>query len=153
MANAVLTQLVAEQTLTITLASLGVAAARQSTMNSNSSKYPAALLYIQITSGTAPTAGGVYSVYLLRGDGASYRSDGAGATDAAITTLLNAMKIGSIKVTNSGNTPFYWEGDTTPAGPLGTEWGIAIKNDTDQIMHATPANHYAKWVYHYPEIQ
>ncbi|SRR6266542_616832 len=157
MPNPILTQTGVKTNITITLASLAAAAVRQSTMINNSGKYPAAMLYLTIESGsTGPTAGGIYSIYLLRGDDPAtptYRTDNAGASDAALTTLLNAVKIGTIRTTATANKKFYWEGDTTPAGPLGPEWGIAIANDTDQTLHATEGNHLKEFEYIYPEIQ
>jgi len=145
-----------KQALTITLASLAAAGARQSTMVANSNNYPSAIVYLKIESGgTGPVAGKVYEVYLLRGDDASssaYRTDGAGATDAAIT-IENAQFLGTITVTNTANKVFYGEFDTTAFGPLGPEWGIAIKNATDQALHATEGNHLKEYTYFVPEAQ
>ena len=137
---------------TITLASLAAAAARQSTMLSNTTERPAALVFVRLKSGAAaPTAGRVYEVYLLRGDG-TVRTDGAGASDAAIT-IENAPLLGTIVVTNSAAKNFYGECDTAPLGPLGTEWGIAVKDGTDQALSTTEADHRAAYQYYVPEIQ
>lgn len=138
---------------TITLASLANGSARQSTLVDNSTTdYPSAIIYLKITSGsTAPTAGTVYEVYLIRGD-ATIRDDGAGATDAAIT-ILNSTLLGTIQVTANSNTAFYGVFDTSSIGVLGPEWGIAIKNNSGQALNATEGNHDYNYVYYVPEVQ
>ncbi len=151
-------------TCSLAPAGVGLAAggARQSTMISNVSGittdvgFPAAMVYIKIKSGgVAPTAGKVYEVYLLRGDDPSssaYRTDGAGASDAAIT-IENAQLLGTIVVTNNAAKNFFGEFDTAPLGPLGPEWGIAIKNATDQSLDTTESNHLKEFSYYVPEAQ
>jgi hypothetical protein len=152
-------------TLSLAPGGVGLAAggARQSTLianktsvNADGSGYPAAMVYIKIKSGAAaPTAGKVYEVYLLRGDNgssSSYRTDGAGASDAAIT-IENAQLLGTIIVTATGAKVFYGEFDTAPLGPLGPEWGIAIKNATDQALDTTEGNHLKEFSYYIPEAQ
>jgi hypothetical protein len=156
-----------KQAFTCSLAPGGVGlvagGARQSTMvanktsvNADGSGYPAALIYIRIKSGgAAPTAGKTYEIYLLRGDDPSasgYRSDNAGASDASIT-IENATLIGTIVVTNSAAKNFYGDFDTAPFGPLGPEWGIAIKNATDQTLDTTESNHLKEYSYYLPEAQ
>jgi hypothetical protein len=156
-ANEIKTKNIAKATFTITLASLANGSARQSTLVDNSSNdYPAALIFLKIKSGgTAPTAGKVYEVYLIRGNDPSssdYRSDGAGASDAAIT-IENAVLLGAIVVTNTANKVFYGEFDTAFCGPLGPEWGIAIKNNSGQALHGTEGDHYKGSAYYVPEVQ
>jgi hypothetical protein len=141
---------------------LAAAGARQSTMLNNKatvgadSGYPAALVYIKIKSGgVAPTAGKTYEIYLLRGDdpaASSYRTDNAGASDAAIT-IENAQLLGTIVVTANAAKNFFGEFDTAPLGPLGPEWGIAIKNNTDQALDTTEGNHLKEFSYYIPEAQ
>jgi hypothetical protein len=156
MASEIRSKTDAKAAFTITLASLAAAAGRQSTMINNSTLRPGAIVYVEIeTNASAPTAGQTYDVYLLRGNDASsstYRTDGAGASDAAIT-IANAQRIGSIVVTASANTKFYGEFDTAVAGQLGPEWGIAVVNNTGQAANATAANHYAGYVAYVPEAQ
>jgi len=146
---------IASASFTITLASLGNGSARQSTLLDNSNDYPSAIIYLALKSGASPpTDGAQYEVYLLRGNkhgGAStYRTDGAGATDAAIT-IVNALPLGTIRVTAAANTFFYGEFDTGWIGPLGPEWGIAVKNASGQALNA--ADHVAEYVYTVPELQ
>jgi hypothetical protein len=153
MANQINTKNIAVAALTLTLASLANGSARQSTIVDNSSTdYPAALLYIRIkSSASGPTAGNVYEIYLLRGD-ATVRDDGAGASDAGIT-IENAPLLGTIIVTNTANKNFYGVFDTSALGPLGPEWGIAVKNNSGQALSATESDHYYKYGYYVPEIQ
>lgn len=153
MANAILTKNVAAAGFTITLASLASGSARQSTLLDNSSSdYPAAIIYLKITSGSvAPTAGSIYEVYLIRGDG-TLRDDNAGATDAAIT-IENAPLLGTIVLTATTSKAFYGVFDTSSLGPLGPEWGIAVKNSSGQTLNTTEGNHDYNYVYYAPEVQ
>lgn len=139
-------------TFTMTLASLANAAARQSTLISNSNNYPSALVYLKITSGgSAPTVGTVYEVYLIRSDGTN-ATDNAGASDAAIT-LENAQLLGTIIVTATTAKAFYGEFDTAPLGPLGASWGIAVKNSTGNALSSTEGDHTKAYQYFVPEAQ
>lgn len=143
---------------TITLASLANGSARQSTMiNNSTTKWPAAIITLAIMSGgSAPTAGTVYEVYLLRQDASdetvAYRTDGAGENNAAIT-IENAPLLGTIVVTANANKTFYGDFDTAPLGPLGPGWGIAIKNSSGQSLHGTEGNHFKGYVPYSPEQQ
>jgi len=156
MANAILTKTDAVALFTITVAGLASGASRQSDMIANSSNRPAAIIPIKITTGAvAPVAGGVYTVHLIRASAASspdYRSDGAGASDAAIT-MENARFLGAIVVTASAAKAFYAEFDTSPLGPLGPSWGIIIRNATSQAASTTESDHYKGYLYYYPELQ
>lgn len=153
MANAILIDNVASAGFTITLASLANGSARQSTLIDNSSTdYPAALIYLKIkSSGSAPTAGAVYEVYLIRSDG-TIADDGAGASDAAIT-IENAPLLGTIVVTATTNKLFYGVFDTAPLGPLGHTWGIAIKNSSGQALNSTEGDMDYNYTYYAPEVQ
>ncbi|MDQ3098884.1 MAG: hypothetical protein M3Q44_04000 [bacterium] len=151
MANEIRTKLITRATMAMTLASLANGNAQQSIIVSNSNNYPAALIFLKITSGSvAPTNGTVYEVYLLRGDGTN-KTDNAGASDAAIT-IENASLLGTIVVTNNASKAFYSEFDTAPLGPLGTEWGIAVKNASGQALNSTESNHVKAYQYYVPEV-
>lgn len=153
MANEIRTKFDAVATFTITLASLAAGNARQSTIVANANARGAAVIYLKIESGNAPTAGTIYELYLLRDDGiTTLRTDNAGAADAAIT-IVNAQLIGTIVVTNTANAFFTADFDTSPLGPLGPKWGIAVKNSTDQALNAVEANHVKEYAYYLPEIQ
>lgn len=141
---------------TITLSSLASGSARQSTMVANaSSSRKAALIFMLIESGgSAPTAGAVYEIFLLRAETNSsptYRTDGAGASDAAIT-IENAPLLGTIVVTASTNKNFFGDFDTAPLGPLGTQFGIAVRNSSGQALHATEGNHLKMYQLYLPEV-
>ena len=156
MASEIRIKPITKATFTMTLASLANGSARQSTMIANSNNYPAAMVTLRIKSGgSAPTAGTTYAVYLLRGDDASsstFRSDNAGASDAAIT-IENAVLIGTITVTATTAKNFYAEFDTAPFGPLGPEWGIAVKNNTGNALSSTEGDHLKGYYYYVPEAQ
>jgi hypothetical protein len=131
----------AVSSFTITLASLAAGAARQSTFVANTNNRPYFLGAIKIRSGAvAPVAGETYEVFLLRGNGSGYRTDGAGAADAAIT-IENAELLATIVVTATANKDFFVDFDTRAVGILGTELAIAVRNSTSQALNATEANH------------
>lgn len=153
MANEIRTKFDAVSTFTITLAGLAAGSARQSTILANANNRAAAVIYLKIQSGNAPAAGTIYELYLIRDDGVTtLRTDNAGAADAAIT-IQNAQLIGTLVVTNNANTNFTGDFDTSPLGPLGPKWGIAVKNSTDQPINAVEANSVKEFAYYLPEIQ
>lgn len=155
MANAVLTKSVARATLTITLASLAnsTTAGRQSTLVSNSGNYPAALIFVKLRTGSsAPTAGSIIEVFLIRSDGTT-ADDGAGASDAALT-IENAPLLGTVAVlTNTTAKDLYAVFDTAPLGPLGGTWGIAVRNQSGTTLDTTAGNFSIGYSYYYPEVQ
>ncbi len=141
--------------MTITLASLATSAVgvgRQSTLLTNSSKRPAALVSVKMTSGAvAPTAGATYDVFLIRSDG-TVADDGAGASDAGLT-VENAEPLGSIVLTATTAKTFRKVFDTTALGPLGPTWGIAIVNRSGQTVSTTAGDHSVGYTYLVPEAQ
>jgi hypothetical protein len=152
MASEIRTKMIASAAFTITLDSLASGSARQSTLLSNSNNYPAANIYVCLQSGaSAPVAGALYEVYLIRSDG-TITDDGAGASDAAIT-IENSPLLGTIVVTASTNKSFYGVFDTSSFGPLGSTWGIAIKNGTSQALHASVSTNAVRYSYYVPEAQ
>jgi len=155
-ASAILTKFDAEGTFTITLASLANSTAgvgRQSTMVSNSSDRPAALISVKLTShaSSAPTAGAVMSVYLARDTG-TLVDDGIGASDAA-ATAENMPLLGTIVVTATAAKAFYGIFDTAALGPLGPTFGIVVVNSSGQALNATEGNHACYYRLYYPEGQ
>lgn len=155
-ASEIRTKDIAEAAFTITLAGLANSTAgvgRQSTLLSNSNDYPAALVSVKLTSNgsSAPTAGNIASVYLLR-DVGTITDDGAGASDAGLT-VENAPLLGTIVFTATTSKAFYGIFDTAPLGPLGPTWGIAIVNSSGQALHATEGNHGCFYMYYVPESQ
>jgi len=153
MPNEIRTKPITKANFTITLASLANATARQSTLLTNSSNYPGALLYFRIKSNAAPTAGSVYEIYLLRADETpTLADDNAGASDAAIT-IENSPLLGTIVLTATATKNFYGVFDTSVLGPLGPKWGIAVKNSSGQTVSTTEGDHGYEYVYYLPEIQ
>ena len=158
MANQINTKDITLGTFNITLASLANASARQSdTINNSTNDYPAALVYTTICSGAAaPTAGNIYEVYLIRGNAApasqTHMTDNAGTGDAAIT-IENAPMLGAVVVTATANKKFYGEFDTAALGPLGPQWGIAIKNNSGGTINPTAGSTLCTYVQYVPEIQ
>jgi hypothetical protein len=151
MTTEIKTKIFAPQLFTCTIAGLANGLARQSIIITNPEKYPAALISICIKSGTiAPIAGTTYAIYLLRGDGI-IRDDGAGNLDAPII-IENASLLGTIVVTATVSKNFYGIFDTSPLGPLGSEWGIAIKNNSGQALDTVEANHRKAFSYYISEL-
>jgi hypothetical protein len=141
--------------LTIDLGGLASAAGRQSDFLSNSSNRPGALVYVEIKSGTAPTAGGVYYIYLLRRDdhaSPTVTDDNAGGSDAGIT-IENAPLLGTIRVTATLNKVFARTFDTLELGPLGPSWTVAVVNATSQALNATGGDHAVRYATYYAEAQ
>lgn len=128
--------------LTISLASLAsssVGVGRQSTIVDNSTtKYDYALLNVLIKLGTSPTANKSVYIYLIQSDGTN-RTDGAGASDAALT-IKNASLIG---IMTTGSSPATGDNlrKTFNVEGLGKEWGIAIIHDTGVNLDSTGGNH------------
>jgi hypothetical protein len=160
MANEIKDKFAAAAAFTCTLASLANGSARQSTLLANNggaagaagSGQQRALVFVRLKSGgSAPTAGAVYEVYLLRNDG-TIADDAAGASDAAIT-IENAPLLGTIVVTATTAKNFYGVFDTGPLGPLGSSWGIAIKNSSGQAISSTESDHAVRYTYVDPDIQ
>jgi hypothetical protein len=158
MANKILPKFETAGTLTISLGSLASSTSgvgRQSTMVDNSTnRYKRVRLFLKIKLGTTPTSAKAIYVYGLRGDlnGTPHRTDGAGASDAALT-VLNAPLIGVIKNKDSGaSTGDNCYGEVIFEDP-GPEWGIAIVHDTAVNLDATGGNHYARYIGEEPEVQ
>lgn len=142
--------------LTITLASLANLTGRQSTLVDNATtKYQDLLIYVKIKmGGSAADANSIFEVFLLRSDKdatTEHVSDGAGASDAALTPL-NAEPIGVIKAksTPAANDVMYGEFLVQRPGP---KWGIAVFNRMGQTLDSTGSNHWARYIGLNPDIQ
>jgi hypothetical protein len=136
------------QAITITLASLANAAARQSTAVSNTaSLYEDALLYIKITpAAAAVSATGYVNVYGYGSvDGGTNYPEGITGTDGALTFLTptNLILLGQINiVANStarsiGPVSFC---RTYGIDRLPAQWGIVVLNETGAAFNATAGN-------------
>lgn len=144
--------------MTITLASLAsstTGVGRQSDIVDNTTtRYSAIILFVQVKLGTSPTSNkGVY-VHLIRDDnngGSTIRSDGAGASDAALT-VLNAQQIGGLQDSSSASTGDVLTGDFMILEP-GPKWGIAIHHDTGVALNNTGSNFVVAYIGVNPEVQ
>lgn len=140
--------------LTITLASLatGVSSGRQCTIVDNTvARYGKVILYVRVKQGTSPTsARGVY-VWGLRGDGTN-RTDGAGASDAALT-IITAQLLGVLPNKGSGAATGDNIIGTVVFENPGPYWGIAISHDTGVALDSTGGNHAVQYVGVNPEVQ
>mgnify|MGYP001594094926 CR=1 FL=1 len=136
--NTILDKVAARATFTITLDSLAASATagRQSTMiaNASPSHKRAKITGILQSNASAPTVGTVYEIGLIRSDGTN-ADDGAGASDAALTGE-NVPIIGTVVVTATANKSFPFTCDTPLGMSLGISWGIFVRNNTGQALHA-----------------
>lgn len=145
--------------MTITLASLASSstfAGQQSDEVDNTTvKAGAALIHVQVTTGTSPTANRTFYVRLIRSnnDSTPMRDDGAGASNAALT-CLNAELLGTIEMNSgSSNVTFRKSFDTSKLGPLGPKWAIQISHDTGAALNSTGSNHKVTYQTYNPEQQ
>lgn len=158
MANEIKEKFSASTALTITLASLASStsgAGRQSDIVDNSTtRYRRITIYAKLKQGTSPTSGRNAYFFLLRhdADGTPHISDGAGASDAALT-VLNAQFIGAVRNKDSGAATgdnVYGEFVIENPGP---KWGIAVYHDTGVNLDSTGSNSWIRWVGSNPEVQ
>ncbi len=156
MANEIKDKFSTSSALTMTLASLADGGGRQSTLVDNgTARYQDLLVYVKLKTGaSAPTANSVCEVYLLRGDKdatTEHVSDGAGASDAALT-VLNAPLVGVMRVRSSPAAGDLLHGEFLIHRP-GPKWGIAIVNRSGQALDSTGSNHWVRYVGLNPEVQ
>lgn len=140
------------QSFTITIASLTNNSARQSTEVDNSSNlFLDALVQLKIKTGASGTAStGYVNVWAYATtDGGTTRSDGAGASDAAITlpSPPNSVLIGRINCVANATTYYSTAMSVAAAfgGFLPEKWGIIIENKTGGTLDTTSGNHSAKY--------
>lgn len=138
-------------TLTMSLASLAtssVGVGRQSTLIDNTTaRYTSAMVYLKVWTGVlAHTPNSLLNVYLLRGDNNTIIDDNAGASDAALT-VKNAPLLGNIQVTAStASVSYNGVFDTSPLGPLGPQWGIALVNVSGAALGGIESNHLKNYI-------
>lgn len=140
----------ASTALTITLASLASSTAGvgwQSTIVDNTTnRYQDVLVFFKIKQGTSPTGDKSVKVYLIRDDNhaTNHRSDGAGASDAALT-VLNAKLIKTVFNKSAPATGEEVYGDILINRP-GPKWGIAIVQSTGVPLDSNGANHWVRFI-------
>lgn len=157
MANKILDLFGSSTAMTITLASLATSTTgvgRQSDMIDNSTAREMLVrIWAKIKQGTSPTGNRTAAFYLLTGDahGTPHRTDGAGASDAALT-VQNAPLIGVIRNLGSPSTGdnMYGEFLVRVAAPT---WGIAVVHDTGVNLDSTGGNHWLRYTVISPEVQ
>ncbi len=143
----------AASNFTLTLASLAdsATAARQSTAVDNSSDlFLDALVLLKVKSGASAAGDEAVYVYAFASvdDGTTY-TEGAGASDAAITLTnpSNARLIGVIATPASGTT--YIGGPFSVAaafgGVLPKKWGIIVRNKSGAALDSTEGSHAKQW--------
>lgn len=140
----------ANQTITITIASLANNAARASTAVDNGTNlFLDALVFLKIRSASASTSStGSVVVYAYgTADAGTTYTESASGTDAAITLTspTNARLIGVINVVANSTT--YNSGPFSVAaafgGTLPEKWGIIIQNLSGATLDSTGSNHAA----------
>jgi len=158
MANEIKDKYSVSAALVVTLASLASSSSgvgRQSTLIDNSTaRYQALLILVKLTQGTSPTGNKGAYVYLIRDDKDAttpHRTDGAGASDAALT-VQNAILIGVMQNKASPSTGDVLYGEFLVERP-GPQWGIAIVHDTGVALNSTAANHWVRYIGLDPEVQ
>ncbi len=153
MANEIKDKFGSSTAFTITLASLADGSGRQSTIVDNSAnRYQDVLIYVRIKTQSGASGDSTVAVHLVRDDNnaSNHRSDGAGASDAALT-VVNAPLVGVVKVRSAGGVQTeYGEFLIHRVGP---KWGIAIVNNTGAALDSTGSNHWARYVGLNPEVQ
>lgn len=135
------------QSITITLASLGDGSARESTAIDNSGNlFVDALVAVKIKTGAASVSStGYLNIYAYgTADGASSYNGNATGTDAAVT-LTAPPNLAMIGVLNAVANATTYRGLFSVAeafgGVLPDHWGIVIENKTGAALDATGGNH------------
>lgn len=144
------------QALTISLASLGDAAGRESTAVNNNSGSTERFLDILISARVKPQNSGsitdpkVVYVYAYGSvDGGSEYTDGVTGTDAAFTVtspnnlkLLGVIYVAAINVTYRGGP---WGLASVFGGRVPERWGVVVYNDCGTALSATGGDHAVEW--------
>lgn len=132
------------QALTCTIASLANNSARQSTEVDNSSNvFIDALVVLKITAGASGTSStGYVNLYAYATvDNGTTRTEGAGASDAAITLVspTNLILVATVNVV--ANNVVYVGGPWSVArafgGSLPEKWGMVVENKSGGTLAAS----------------
>lgn len=140
------------QALTLTIASLTNNSARQSTeVDNGTNVYMDALFMLKVKSASSSTSStGYVNVWAYATvDQGTTRTEGAGASDAAITLASpsNLRLIGVLNVVANSTTYIGgpWSIAAAFGGVLPERWGIVIENKTGATLDSTAGNHSALW--------
>lgn len=134
--------------LTITLASLGNAAYRESTEVDNSStKAVDGILHGKITTGTSPTVNTSITVYVAGSDGTTARLGNMTGTDSTITpageqTQFEIARIITCDAT-SNHTYEFFVGSIAAlfGGVMPKKFSVIVLNSSGVALNATGGNH------------
>jgi len=134
--------------LTITLASLGNGAYRESTEVDNSSTLADdGVLHGVITTGTSPTAATSITVYLVGSDGTTARVGNLTGTDSTITPAgeQTQFEIGRIIAVDSTSNHAYefYIGSIAAlfGGVMPKKFSVVVLNSSGVALNATGGNH------------
>ena len=144
--TAIYEKLTNNQSVTITLASLGSTSARQSTIIDNTTNQDIdAGLMVKLRSGASGTSStGVANIYAFASaDGGTNYTEGLGATDAAatLTSPPNVKLIGTVSVVANSTT--YVGGPFSVAAAFGYlpgKWGVVVENKTGAVLDGSAGN-------------
>jgi hypothetical protein len=144
-------------TVTITLAGLTTTSSRIGSSKTNTNSRPALLFGLKLgTFGTAPTAGAVIELYLLRRT-TNVLDDNATMTDAVYpnppTSPTNTYQLGVLVCVNSTSYVHAKTFNSAPLGPLNSTWTIAVRNLSGQTFNATEGNFTKEFQYYYTQSQ
>jgi hypothetical protein len=153
MANSEIKQLFGASTeFSITTASLANGAGRSSALVDNeTTRWGDITVYWMIETVASAVADSTVDLYAIRSDDATANTTTDGVTADAAYTPVNAKRLDTIKVNGSGGAQVL-QGEANFPNP-GKEFGVAIFNNTGQILHATEANCKIWWVGRNPEVQ
>lgn len=138
--------------LTITLASLGATASRESTAVDNTTNlFLDALVYVKVKLATGtPSADKALYVYAYGSEDGTNYGDNATGTDAALTMRIptNLRLIGVINTPDSGALTYKSQPMSIAQafnGVLPRKWGIVVTNASGLALDATGSNHSASY--------
>lgn len=134
--------------LTITLASLGNAAYRESTEVDNSSTTAVdGVLHGKITTGTTPTTGTTITVYVSGSDGTTARPGNLTGTDSTITPATEQAQFEIARIipvdSTSNHTYEFYVGSVASlfGGVMPKKFSVIVLNSTAVALNATGGNH------------
>lgn len=134
--------------LTITLASLGNGAYRESTEVDNSTdKAVDGILHGKITTGTSPTSGSSIAVYVAGSDGAGARMGNMTGVDSAITPAGEQAQFEIARIipvdATTNHTFEFFVGSIAAlfGGVMPKKFSVIVLNSSGVALHSTGGNH------------
>lgn len=157
MANEILSKYGTSTAMTITLASLADGTGRSSAQVVDTSpSAPKAVIYFKVTTGTTPTVNTPIKFYFVRADddGTEHRDGEVGTSNAALSDVDDferSVQLAHV-VTVSADSDEDYVGSFIMDEP-GTDWQVAVINNTGAAFNATGSNHYIRYRTVIPEVQ